>query len=133
MQTRARGRLLPSRKAAQMRDNKPGWNKLSIIVGMVAGAAFVILFVRMPRWAGEGNPAYLMMGIIFCLCICGAGFLGGRLYRRYGCRFGLHAWDEFDLPCHYRECSICGLHQKPIDPFKDSSRWKYVTLVRDGI
>lgn len=101
-----------------------------VVAGVVSGAAFVILFVRVPRWMGPTAP-YVYLALLFLFVYAG-GWLADRLYRRYGCPLGLHGWEEHRLP-RFRECRVCGLHQRLIDPFEENSGWEDVNLVFDQV
>ncbi len=109
---------------------KPDWPMWFIYSGCALGLAFILFFVRMPRWVGDGRLAGVVGLVYFAVFALGGGYLGYRFYQRYGCGLGLHIWQEDRLP-RTRECLLCGRFQRPVDPFQEDSDWKDVYLTRD--
>jgi hypothetical protein len=124
------GHLERKRKFQYRGGTKLHWDLGFCLGGATLGLVFMILFVRMPHWVGDGPLAGFVVAIYLAVFVIGGGYLGYRLYKRYGCRLGLHLWQEDHLP-RARECHLCARFQQPIDPFQETSEWKDVYLARD--
>lgn len=108
------------------------WNKWFIIGGAVMGLAFAILFIRAPRWMGDGNLTALIIGWLYLGVIYAGAVAGHRAYKQYACKLNLHSWDDSFLP-RRRDCRLCGRCQRPVDLFNDDAGWKDVHVVRDEL